>query len=156
MKIAIVVALLLSGCAGTFGGPGRGSFFQPRDTALELAWAATAALTACDVGGTLGSTNMGRYDRPGSKPGYVLGEGNPILQAMPGFGERPSVTALIAGPAAATAASYAVVRSPLPTWARWGWVGIVAAIEGYVVVGNARWAGACGVVGTSYPIQMSL
>ena len=108
-------------------------------------------LTACDVAGTLGSTNMGRYDRE-TRPGYVLGESNPILQATPGIGARPSVAAMVIAPALATAATYSVTRAPIPKWLRWSFFVAVAAVESYTIAGNARWgAGACGLAGTSYP-----
>lgn len=155
MRALVVVVALLAGCAGTFGGERRdASWWAPRDTALEVAFAGTVALTACDVGGTLGATNMGRFDRE-TRPGYVLGEANPILQAVPGIGAKPSVAAMIAAPALATAVSYAVTRAPLPRWARWTWLGVVTAVEAWAVANNAQWSGACGVAATRYPAGAS-
>lgn len=141
MKNSAIIALLVvaSACGG-----------WRRDTGLEIAWAGTTALTACDVGGTLAATNMGRYDRM-TRPGYVLGEADPVLQAMPGIGSRPSVAAMVLAPAAATALSYAVTGASIPRWLRISWFVAVAAVESITVARNAQWSGACGVAGTRFP-----
>jgi len=154
--IALIALIAFTGCAGTFGATAperpRTSWFEPRDTALETAWVATSALTACDSAGTIWSTNFGAYNRVTS-PGMVLGERNPMVTAL--LGDHPGPAAFVVSGLVTIGASYAVTRAPLPRWVRWTLLGGLGAVESFAVAANARYAGACGLAGvTDMPLSM--
>lgn len=135
--IVLILALTaIAGCAGTWGGPDR-----PRAGYVTPLYVASSALVACDAGQTLWMSHGGRYDRM-SRPGYQLAEMNPIL------GREPSQGLLVGIALANVVGGYAVLKAPVPDWLKGLWFGAITAVESYTVAGNAKWTGACGVVGT--------
>lgn len=106
-----------------------------------MAMIASSGAVACDVSGTIWMSHGGRYDRMSDR-GWQLAEMNPLL------GHEPSQVTLAAAGLAVIGVNYVVLRSPLPTWLKITWFGALGAAEAYTLAGNARWTGACGVVGT--------
>ncbi len=133
MRAAIlIVTVLASGCAGTWG-----------DRGLTATYAASSALVACDAGQTIWASDSGRWDRVAPN-GQRLGELNPVL------GQSPSPDTI-----AAIAVGHAVVGAVLlesnaPRWLKWAWFGGVAAAETVTITVNHRAGlGTCGLAGTS-------
>lgn len=143
--LALTIALSTAACAGSWGGPQRGSSL--RRSALTAGYVASASLVACDAGQTIWIAHGGRYDRlsRGDGSGYTLGEMNPLL------GTRPEPM-LLAGIAVVNAVGgYAILRSDsIPDWLKGVWFGAEVAIEAYTVANNSRWSGACGAAGTNF------
>lgn len=134
LRQAGLAALIASSaaCSGTWCARGA-----------TIAYAASSALVACDVGQTLWASDGGAWDRMSSR-------GNPIGELNPVLGHNPSPSLLAAIPVAYALVGYAIDRSSLPSWAKIAAFGGVTAAEAYTVAGNVarESSGACGVVGT--------
>lgn len=125
----LILAVLASGCAGTI----------TEERGLTAAWFATSAISTCDYGQTLYAAHGGAWDRASDRPGYKLGEMNPLL------GERPSVDTLSKVWLVDQVALTGTRIAPMPKWIKWAIFGAVTALDGYTVVTNhgKRWS--CGI-----------
>lgn len=128
MKIVAMIWLLV-GCAGRFE---RGARYAATATVIGL--------IACDVGQTYKDSDGGRWDLMPA-PGDVVLEGNPVL------GPRPS-PGLLAANLAVTTTVTTLVGVKAPRWLAWAYLGIVGAVETYIVTDpqHIKWSkGLCGV-----------
>lgn len=129
MRFAIVLAMVLTGCAGSFERHAR-----------YAATAAVIGLIACDVGQTYKDADGGRWDIMPA-PGDRVVEGNPVL------GQEPPPGLLVLD-FELSAALTAWVGTKTPRWVAWTYLGIVGAVETYIVTApeHLKWSGGpCGV-----------
>lgn len=125
MKRTIALALACAGCCA-----------HQRIGAFAVS---AGVLSACDWGQTLWAADGGRWDRPGSMPGTVQREQNPLLGPTPSIDELDGV---FLGDELAIAT---VTAAPLPRWAKYAILGAVIAAEGYMVATHwNRVGGGCG------------
>lgn len=131
LKALLLVVLV--GCAG------------PRwshDLDVDVSFAVTSAMIACDVSATAWGLNYGRCDRATPDRRLVIHEGNPVL------GECPSMPVLAGAAAGVVVVNYGVARAPVPRWLRHAWLAVVGVIEAAALTEWAPTAGVCGLAGT--------
>lgn len=124
MRAAVgLAAVLLSGCAGTWGGPVRHGA-----GVLDAITVADVGLLAAD---TLQSRWMAAHETPDAH-GRFWTEGNPLL------GRRPSRLAVTAYCGAWAAGVLGLRLAPrVPAWVRWAGTAAVLAVEAWTVHDNA-------------------